>query len=402
MRIDMNSPTIEELRDAIRSVRRRRKVILHVRQIGWSLAILAALFMLCAILEMTLHFSSLVRMLFFCLMGAAVGISGWWYARAMRRFDSDDRRLAQYVDDRTPNLEQRLITSMDSLEKQRTDSPSQLVESLWLDTIAHVRGRNIQQAINSRPAWCAAGTAFVLVCLLAGALWDSTRFSAAARRVAWPWSIPAADLLQSADFRVTPGDILIRRGSDVAVTATTENVSSKKVFLNLRENASEWKRLPMRADDSTTEYLYYLRGVANDTSYYVDSGGGRSRQYRIQVFDLPRVETIDVDYIYPDHTGMEKKTEKNAGDIIAPEGTKVRLHIVFNRPIQRGIMKFESGTTIDLISSGNIASGAFTVSKDGTYVVDAFDAAGRNIENPMEYMIRSIPDSPPEISVINT
>jgi hypothetical protein len=399
METDMNLPTTEELRDAIRRVRLRRNVILHVRQIGWSLAILAALFIFGAILEMALHPPSPVRIFFFCLLGAAVGVLGWWYARAVRRFDSDDLRLAQYVDDHTPGLDQRLITSIDSLEKQKTDSPSQLVESLWLDTIARVRGRNIQQVTNSRLAWCAAGTAFVLICLLVGAIWDSTRFSAAAQRVAWPWSVPAADLLQSADFRVTPGDILIRRGSDVAVTATIEKVSSKKVFLYLQENASEWKRVPMRADDSTTEYLYYLRGVANEISYYVDSGGTRSRQYRIQVFDLPRVETIDVDYMYPDHTGMENKTEKNAGDIIAPEGTKVRLHIAFNRPIQRSILKFENSTTIDLIPSGNAAIGEFTVAKDGTYVVDAFDDKGRNIENPMEYMIRSIPDSPPEISV---
>ena len=47
----MNLPTTEELRDAIRRVRLRRNVILHVRQIGWSLAILAALFIFGAILE---------------------------------------------------------------------------------------------------------------------------------------------------------------------------------------------------------------------------------------------------------------------------------------------------------------------------------------------------------------
>ena len=51
----MNSPTIEELRKAIRQVRRRRNLILHVRQIGWSLAILTTLFVLFGILEMTLH-----------------------------------------------------------------------------------------------------------------------------------------------------------------------------------------------------------------------------------------------------------------------------------------------------------------------------------------------------------
>ena len=113
----MNSSTIEELHEAIRRVRRRRNVIVHVRQIGWSLAILLALFILGVGLEMTLHPPSLFRILFFCLSAAAVGVLGWWYARAVRRFDSDDRRLAQYVDDDTPGLEQRLITSMDCLGK---------------------------------------------------------------------------------------------------------------------------------------------------------------------------------------------------------------------------------------------------------------------------------------------
>ena len=155
----MNSPTIEELRDAIRRVRRRRNLILHARQIGWSLAILTALFMLCATLEMALHLPSFVRKLFLCLLAAALVVLGWRYARAMRRFVSDDRRLAQYVEERTPDLEQRLITSMDTLEKQREESPSQLVESLWLDTITHVRGRNIQRVTHSRLAWYAAGTA---------------------------------------------------------------------------------------------------------------------------------------------------------------------------------------------------------------------------------------------------
>ena len=37
--------------------------------------------------------------------------------------------------------------------------------------------------------------------------------------------------------------------------------------------------------------------------------------------------------------------------------------------------------------------------KDSTYVIDAFDQEGRHIEHTMEYLIRSTPDLPPEISV---
>jgi hypothetical protein len=288
---------------------------------------------------------------------------------------------------------------MDLVEKQGTDAPSQLVESLWLDTVAHVQGRNVQQVTSSRPAWLAAAIAFLLVCSLAGALWDSTRFSGAARRVAWPWSSPAAAVLQAEGFRVNPGDILIRRGSDVAITARMENGTSKNLFLYLREEASEWQRVPMRIDETTSDHLYYLPEVTSDISYYVDSGAARSRQFSIKVFDLTRVETIEVAYSYPEYTGIADKTEKNGGDIIAPEGTRVALQISFNGPIRQAVLSFEDGTTIDLVHADNIATGGFTVTKDGSYVVDAFDQQGKHIENPMEYLVRSRPDLPPEISV---
>jgi hypothetical protein len=395
----MKPPSIEQLRYEISRVRRRRNVILHVRQIGWRLAGLLALFILCGFLEMVFHPSAPARIFFFCLFGVATGAVGWGYLRAVQRFSSDDKRLAQYVDDHTPDLEQRLITAMDYWEKQGEKTPSQLVESLWQDTAARVRDRNIQQVTTAGPAWFAAGSAMVLICLLTVALWDSTRFAGAARRVIWPWSLPAAAIDPSAALQVVPGDILIRRGSDVTVVARIENAPSGEVFLHLQAQAADWKRIRMQAEDSEREFMHYLSAVTTDTTYFVDIGTRRSRQYRIRVFDLPRIETIDVAYVYPAHTGMKNKTEKDAGDIIAPEGTGVRLHIAFNRPIQKGTLKFEDGSTIDLTPEANFATGAFVVAGDGTYTVDAVDSEGRKIENPMEYLIRSIPDSPPEVSV---
>lgn len=119
----------------------------------------------------------------------------------------------------------------------------------------------------------------------------------------------------------------------MTVSAKIEHASPENVFLFLREPAGGWKRIRMQAEDAPPEYMHYLSGVQTDLTYYVDTGGQRSEQYRIRVFDLTRIESIDVDYAYPVHTGLENKTEKNGGDIIAPEGTRVRLNITFNRPV---------------------------------------------------------------------
>ena len=395
----MASHSIEELRAAIGRARRRRNLILHARQVGWSLATIVGLFIVCVTLEMVLPSAMFTRVLLVCLFAAAAGAVIRQHVRAVRRFAGDDQRLAHYLDDRLPDLEQRLITSVDAHDRQGESGPSGLVEALWQDTAARLRDRNIEQVNTFRPAGVAAGVSLVLVCILSVALWESARFSDAARRFIRPWSIPAAGTAPSAGIEVSPGDILIRRGSDVAVSVKTTEAPQENVFLFLQGPAGGWGRIRMQAEGAPPEYMHYLSGVQTDITYYVDAGDKRSRQFRIRVFDLIRIESIDVAYEYPAHTGIENKTEKNSGDITAPEGTRVRLHITFDRPVQRGVLKFGDGATLDLTPAENAATASFVVETDGTYVVDAQDGEGRKVENPTEYVVRSIPDSPPEVVV---
>jgi hypothetical protein len=245
----------------------------------------------------------------------------------------------------------------------------------------------------------AAGAALVLIGLLAGALWHSDRFAGAARRVVWPWSTGAGTLSGSQDFEISPGDILIRRGSDVTIAAAIKRAWPRAVFLHMREAGAQWRRVPMQNSDAPKAFHYLLSGVSGDMDYYVASGYGRSRQFRIQVFDLTRVESIDVAYRYPVYTGMENRTQENSGDISAPEGTRVQLQVTFNRPVHSARLRFDQGPGVDLAVVDNRASGAFVVAQDDAYVVDALDEAGRRNENPVRYLVRASPDAPPEISV---
>ena len=395
----MDVTSIKQIRQTIRSVRHRRNRILHTKNISWCLTALLGIFVFFVFLTMFFQPGLPVRIVLFALFAAALGGIGWQAIRTIRRLDSDDRRLAHYVDEHIPELEQRFLTAVETYENQGETSSSQMAEALWQDTARHLQDQNIQEVTGSRPAWYAAGTAMVLICFLAIALLDSERFSGAARQVLWPWSSTVGPMSQSADLLVSPGDILIRRGSDVTVSARMAANRPEDVFLYLQSAQGGWNRVRMQAEDASLEYLHYLSGVQKDTTYYVATGAMRSEQYRIRVFDLIRIESIDVSYFYPEHTGLEDKTEKDGGDIIAPEGTRVRLDIGFSRPVQKGVLKFDDGSTLDLTPGSKNATGSFVVEKDGTYIVHASDDAGRKVENQAEYTIQSIPDSPPEFSV---
>lgn len=395
----MDLTSIEQIRQTIRSVRRRRNLILHIKNIGWCLSVLLGLFVFFVFL--TIHFQPglPVRIVLFGLFAAALGGIGWRTIRTARRLDSDDRRLAHYVDEHIPELEQRFLTAVETYENQGETSPPRMAEALWQDTAHHLQDQDVQEVTGSRPAWYAAGTAMVLIGFLTAALLESERFSGAARQVIWPWSLTVGQMSPSADILVSPGDILIRRGSDVTVSARMAADRPENVFLYLQSAQGGWNRIQMQAEDASLEYLHYLSGVQNDMTYYVATGAMRSEHYRIRVFDLIRIESIDVSYSYPEHTGLEDKTEENGGDIIAPEGTRVRLDIRFSRPVQNGALKFNDGSTLDLTPGPKTATGSFVVDKDGTYIVNASDDAGRKVENQAEYTIHSIPDAPPEFSV---
>ncbi|MEJ2639642.1 MAG: hypothetical protein P8010_08720 [Desulfosarcinaceae bacterium] len=229
---------INELLQAVDRVRRRRALILHLRQIGWSVAMLSAVLISSGLLAMTLPPVPAVSILLFCALAATAAVLVWRYNRATRRFDVEDRRLAHYIDERTPGLKQRLLTSMDAWDKQEAPSPSQMVASLWRDTLEHVTGEKLQRTADTRPTWLAAGAALILILMLTGLIRYSDRFAGATRRVVWPWSTGIMDAARSADFEVSPGDILLRRGSDLTISVATDRARPKTVFLHIRERAA--------------------------------------------------------------------------------------------------------------------------------------------------------------------
>ncbi|MGD8647293.1 MAG: hypothetical protein PVJ77_12220, partial [Desulfobacterales bacterium] len=137
-----------------------------------------------------------------------------------------------------------------------------------------------------------------------------------------------------------------------------------------------------------------------DVSYYVDIGVKRSDQHRISVFDRPRVVQVELAYRYPEYTGLKNKTVRDQGDVIAPQGTRIRLHADFNKTVEKAAIHFGDGTTMDLAVNDTTASGSFKVTQDATYTIKAIDADQMENEDPYEYFVRSLPDVPPTVTLI--
>ena len=394
----MNS-NIDELRQNIFRVRRRRALMLLLREIGLALVFTAVLFMALGLLETVFKFGAAGRFGLFGVLLAGVAAIGVRFFRLQRRIGSDDQRIAHYIEEHIPGLEQRLITSMEFSGPAKAGQPSVLVEQLLADTQGQLQGFNLDRVVSGRTAWPAAGAAVLVIGCLVLALWNWADFSRAGRRIILPWAEGPDAAAAAVGLAVEPGTIRIQRGNDVLFVARIENASPQQVDLYLQNDQAGWNRVAMKREGSEPTYVYLLPSVKKEVAYYVDIGVKRSDRYRIAVFERPRVEQLAVGYEYPPYTGLQNKSVENGGDVTAPEGTRITLQATFNKPVSNATLVFGDGTTVDFNPDGNTAGGAFIIRKDATYTIKAVDAEQMQNEDAYEYFVRAIADEKPSVTV---
>ena len=114
---------------------------------------------------------------------------------------------------------------------------------------------------------------------------------------------------------------------DQLVTAELHGFETGEVQIFFRGEFSDaFDQLSMFTDGAEGFELLLL-GLNEHTDYYVESEGTRSDTYRIEVADLPYVEHLELEYLFPAYTGLPSRTIEFDGDIAAVRGTVVRLRI---------------------------------------------------------------------------
>lgn len=417
----MTKQTIESLRYTLTSLQKRQSRLVFAKFAGLLLLALSAL--AAAGIGYAAAFASsgyaaagLIAVMFASGLGVCVLLF-----RASRRGLSDQKALAHYVEEQLPDFEQRLLTSLEfdrsqSTAAQRGVSPV-FVEQLWRDAAAHLetQQREVQRVGSAREPLIFLFTGFAAATVLVLALVESSALRSAAQGLMTPFAevaVVAADPAPAITLDVMPGDVEMQRGDSLTVTVRVSNAQPPALTLQLQDDRLNWRDYPMTpeaSDDSGASFSYYLPALTRDTLYRVllPSGEVDSREHQITLYDLPRVETIDVALDFPDYTGEEDTVEEDSGDIVAPRGTLVELDIAFNKPLAQARIVFESNSEdremryvdSDLEVEGRTGKARFTVQGDGVYRIVANDLDGFETAAPLDYYIRAIEDQPPVLTL---
>ena len=425
----MTTPTIASLRQTLQQLRRRRARFFFIKVASLIAIALAVSALSISLVGAWLEPDKLGSIILFGLALFAVLLITAWFLRLLRLRHTDDRMLAHYVEDHIPDLEQRLLTSLefneDDLKYGRAGVSQQFIQQLWEDAQTHVaeQQREVETVAPAQQSWITLATAVTVVSVISAVFLNSESLLKSGARLAWPFAISeplaVAEFLPEIEISVEPGDLELQRGNSVTIIARVSNATPDSIELRLQDDNVNWQAVSMSRDGSgsnSATYSYFIPSLQMDTTYYVafeERGQQSSPQYQINLFDLPQIEQINLAFDYPDYTQLTDVTEEDSGDMIVPEGTQVSLDIQFNKAIATARVEFEESyrdseevgselpayPDLDLEIDDDVGSASLTVTKDGVYRIFATDLAGLEGQEPLDYFIRAIEDAPPELSL---
>ena len=325
-----------------------------------------------------------------CAAGAATVfcVSTLW---PLRRSPSDNQ-VARFVEERCPELQDRLASAIDLGE-----TPSSFGSRVLDDAARRSRGVDRDRVVATRAVRRAVAGGIGATAALATLLLVGADVVGRIARGAWLYAAPfgATLIVEPGEARLVAGESLEVRAR-LADTLGAFGRSAPRV--TVIDGGGGRSTLAMQPRDGG--YAATLPPAARSFTYRVAAAALESDDYAVTVLHTPRVERIDVAYAYPAYTGLDPRVETGGGDVFAPEGTVVTVTVHADKPISAGTLQMAAGGAVTLHGDAPEAlSGSFEVTRDDTYRVTLRDADGLSNRSDAEYVIRAAADDAPLVEV---
>jgi hypothetical protein len=324
-----------------------------------------------------------------------------------------DEQVARYMEEHDPSLKEAISTAVEvgrplepldeDKDGRRFVSPA-LVERLVQQTVERCEridyGHGIEQDALKRSSAVLFGAAvagMIAVLLSPGFL----RYGASlllnplrSAQAASPYAI-----------QVQPGNVDVARGADQLVSAQLSGFDSEDTEIAMKLESEEggegeWKRWPMTYDEAEGRYAFMMFDLESSTEYFVEANGVRSELFRIAVSDLPYVRQIDLEYLFPEYTGLSPQKVEDGGDVAALRGTKVKVVVHPTVQVPGGSLRVEGKEPMPLEPDENGSlSATLNVDADGFYRIELQGFDGNSRPASPDYAIEVLSDQPPSVVI---
>jgi len=325
--------------------------------------------------------------LFLALAGAA------GFALILPLLALNRRKTAGRAETSFPEFKERLVTYV-----ERSDRQDPMLELLAMDTMQVANRTEPERIAPPKSIWAMATGAGAAGAILIWLIAAGPGFLGYGANLLWAGTPKTG--VKFYDINVQPGNKLVRRRADQVITAQLIGFEAGRVRLMAKyQSSAKWEEAVMIPRNGS-QFEFLFAGLPEPVEYYVEASGVRSKDFKLDVIDLPGIKHVKVTYHFPSWLGKQDVVEDPGGDLRAVEGTTAELTVETDRPLKNGIIEIDDGSKVELTatSDGKLTA-KIPIQKDGVFHFAAKEQ-GESVRLSEDYFIEARADNAPTVKIV--
>ena len=320
-----------------------------------------------------------------------------WMGIACLSTKTDPHWVARQIEQQHPELKTALLAALE----QKPDADGQysfLQQRVIAEAVVYGQNRGWKDAVPARQLVLAhvshlAGFAFFVAAMLG---LRTNSIVVAAQRAAAKAAIDAVS--------VTPGDAQVERGNGLVVLARFEGKLPPGAILVLGSGTNVLRSIALTKALDDPVFGGTVPEVNEDFAYRIEYANERTREFKVKVFEHPKLERADVKIKYPAYTQLPEKSIEDTRRVSAVEGSTLNYTLQLNKPVKyaRLVPKLE-GEPVPLGTDATKAFAtlpAYVLTNSQSYMLELVDADGRSNKLSAQFVFDALPNRPPDLKLL--
>jgi len=334
------------------------------------------------------------------------------------------RDIARALDVSVNELESSLLPVLDISEMKgnpRRQFSEKLMELAGRRTWKSLEGLSREKIHRAAGLSKRSRMMVVLIILLGsiGAWYLPNRFWRKSSTAAWADIVhPIRSLTEESIWRytVSPGDTSLQRGTIPVIRMSLEDQDFEPLFrkpvpeIHYRVGSGKWNESPMFPGEDGN-CLALLGPLVSAGSYYLVFSNKRSKEYLLDVFDLPSVTRMQYKLRYPEYSGLEDEVViDQGGGLSVLRGTVVDISGSSNNVLHSAWMEIdrsgdgenegEGGRRVMELQRGRSFIDSFEANESLRFRVKLIDSLGNTGGDSLGREVSVFPDHQPSVTIL--
>ena len=162
------------------------------------------------------------------------------------------------------------------------------------------------------------------------------------------------------------------------------------------------RRIPLVKNLDDPVFGGSIPEVTADLSYHIEYADQQTRDFRVTVFEHPRLERADAKIHFPEYTGLAEKEIKDTHRVSAVEGSQLDLSLQLNKPVATARLVAKDNSIVPLLIATNKATvtlKGFPLQASQTYNLQLVDAEGRTNKVLAQFILEALKNRVPEMKL---